>query len=98
MFYWVTMPPSQNERRIVKFDSTINLGHLLTFVGFVLTGFGVWSTIDRRITVLEESRRVQAQIDANQDERLSQSMGQIKESLSDIRRNLEKVSDRLDKK
>jgi hypothetical protein len=92
------MSPSTNEKRLVKFDSTINLGHLLTFVGFVLTGFGAWSTIDRRLTVLEESRRVQAQIDANQDERLSQSMGQIKESLSDIRRNLEKVSDRLDKK
>jgi hypothetical protein len=92
------MPTSVNEKRLVKFDSTINLGHLLTFVGFVLTGFGAWSSIDRRLTVLEESRRVQAQIDANQDERLSQSMGQIKESLSDIRRNLEKVSDRLDKK
>jgi hypothetical protein len=92
------MFPQTNEKRLVKFDSTINLGHLLTFVGFVLTGFGAWSTIDRRLTVLEESRRVQAQIDANQDERLSQSMGQIKESLSDIRRNLEKVSDRLDKK
>jgi hypothetical protein len=92
------MFPQPNEKRLVKFDSTINLGHLLTFVGFVLTGFGAWSTIDRRLTVLEESRRVQAQIDANQDERLSQSMGQIKESLSDIRRNLEKVSDRLDKK
>lgn len=87
-----------NEKKIVKFDSTINLGHLLTFVGFVLTGFGAWSSIDRRLTVLEESRRVQAQIDANQDERLSQSMSQIKETLSDIRRNLEKVSDRLDKK
>jgi len=95
---WSKMPSQINENRIVKFDSTINLGHLLTFVGFVLTGFGAWSTIDRRLTVLEESRRVQAQIDANQDERLSQSMGQIKESLSDIRRNLEKVSDRLDKK
>lgn len=82
----------------MKFDSTINLGHLLTFVGFILTGFGAWSTIDRRITVLEESRRVQAQIDANQDERLSQSMTQIKESLTDIRRNIEKVSDRLYKK
>jgi hypothetical protein len=92
------MFPQANEKRLVKFDSTINLGHLLTFVGFVLTGFGAWSTIDRRLTVLEESRRVQAQIDANQDERLSQSMSQIKESLSDIRRNLEKVSDRLDKK
>jgi len=95
---WSKMPSQINENRIVKFDSTINLGHLLTFVGFVLTGFGAWSTIDRRLTVLEESRRVQAQSDANQDERLSQSMGQIKESLSDIRRNLEKVSDRLDKK
>jgi len=77
------------DNKLVKFDSTINLGHLLTFVGFVMTGFGAWATIDRRLTVLEESRRVQAQIDANQDERLSQSMGQIKESLSDIRRNLE---------
>jgi hypothetical protein len=82
----------------MKFDSTINLGHLLTFVGFILTGFGAWSTIDRRLTVLEESRRVQAQIDANQDERVNQSMSQIKESLTDIRRNIEKVSDRLDKK
>jgi uncharacterized protein YjbJ (UPF0337 family) len=41
---------------------------------------------------------VQAQIDQNQDERVNQAMGQIKESLGDIRRNLEKVSDRLDKR
>jgi hypothetical protein len=47
---------------------------------------------------LEESRRVQAQIDANQDERLGQAMSQIKESLSEIRKNIEKVSDRLDRK
>jgi hypothetical protein len=64
----------------------------------MLTGFGAWSSIDRRLTVLEESRRVQAQIDQNQDERVNQAMGQIKESLGDIRRNLEKVSDRLDKR
>ena len=86
------------DNKLVKFDSTINLGHVLTFVGFILTGFGAWSSIDRRLTILEESRRVQAQIDQNQDERVNQAMGQIKESLVDIRRNLEKVSDRLDKR
>lgn len=83
---------------MIKFDSTINLGHVLTFVGFILTGFGAWSSIDRRLTLLEESRRVQAQIDTNQDERVSLTMSQIKETLTEIRRNIEKVSDRLDKK
>lgn len=91
-------PLKLKDNKLVKFDSTINLGHVLTFVGFILTGFGAWSSIDRRLTVLEESRRVQAQIDQNQDERVNQAMGQIKESLVDIRRNLEKVSDRLDKR
>jgi uncharacterized protein involved in tellurium resistance len=90
--------PKLKDNKLVKFDSTINLGHVLTFFGFILTGFGAWSSIDRRLTVLEESRRVQAQIDQNQDERVNQAMGQIKESLGDIRRNLEKVSDRLDKR
>ena len=78
----------------VKFDATINLGHVLTFIGFVIAGFTAWSTLDKRLTVIEERATFQAQIDRAQDARLVESMTQIKESLSDIKSNINRMSDR----
>ena len=78
----------------VKFDATINLGHVLTFVGFVIAGFTAWSTLDKRLTVIEERATFQAQIDRAQDAKLAESMTQIKESLSDIKANINRMSDR----
>lgn len=36
-------------KRSIKFDATINLGHIITFIGFILAGFGAWSTLDKII-------------------------------------------------
>ena len=77
----------------VKFDATINLGHVLTFVGFVIAGFTAWSTLDRRLTVIEERATFQSQIDRAQDAKLVESMTQIKESLSDIKANINRITD-----
>ena len=78
----------------VKFDATINLGHVLTFVGFVIAGFTAWSTLDKRLTIIEERATFQAQIDRAQDAKLVESMTQIKESLLDIKANINRMSDR----
>lgn len=78
----------------VKFDATINLGHVLTFVGFVIAGFTAWSTLDKRLTVIEERATFQSQIDRAQDAKLVESMTQIKESLSDIKGNINRLSER----
>ena len=78
----------------VKFDATINLGHVLTFVGFVIAGFTAWSTLDKRLTIIEERATFQAQIDRAQDAKLVESMTQIKESLLDIKGNINRLSER----
>lgn len=77
----------------VKFDATINLGHVLTFIGFVIAGFTAWSTLDKRLTVIEERATFQAQIDRAQDAKLVESMTSIKESLSDIKANINRITD-----
>lgn len=84
---------SQQEKGGVKFDATINLGHVLTFVGFVIAGFTAWSTLDKRVTVIEERASLQALVDKNQDTILNASMVQIKESLSDIKGRIDRLAE-----
>ena len=85
------------ERKGIKWDATVNLGHILTFVGFMLAGFGAWSTLDKRVTIIEESKYLQKQVDSNQDIRSAEATGQIKEVLQRLDRQIERIADRLDK-
>jgi len=82
----------------VRFDPTINLGHVLTFIGFLLTALLTWSSMDKRVTVLEEARKVQEARDIHQDVRLSEKMGEIHDSLTELKRGVEQVRDRLEKR
>ena len=50
------------DKKGIKFDSTINLGHILTFLGFMVAGLTAWTTLDKRVVVLEESKKSQAQM------------------------------------
>ena len=85
------------DHRGVKFDATINLGHMLTFAGFVIAGFTAWSTLDKRVTVIEERATFQAQIDRTQDANQAANMVVIKESLAEIKLQVSRVSERLDR-
>lgn len=81
----------------IRFDPTINLGHVITFIGFIVAIFVSWTTLDKRVLVLEESRNTQAHIDKTQDMVLGQQMQQIRESLTDLKNGVQRVNDRLDK-
>ena len=50
------------DKKGIKFDSTINLGHILTFLGFMVAGLTAWTTLDKRVVVLEENKKSQAQM------------------------------------
>lgn len=89
--------PSTDKPRGIVFDKTVNLGHILTFLGFVCTGMIAWSTLDKRVVVLEEGRKAQAQIDRHQDESLQQNMATIRDQLQDIKRSVEKIADRQER-
>jgi hypothetical protein len=92
------MKPEEQQGGRLKFDPTINAGHLLTFAGFLITISVGWSTLDKRVVVLEEQRRSQDQRDQAQDARSSEKFGEIRETMQDIKRTVEIVRDKLEKR
>ena len=84
--------------RSVRFDNTINLGHLLTFAGFLITIMASWTTLDKRVVVLEESRKAQAIMDGAQGLRSAEKFSGIRDTLGEIKRSVDKVNDRLERK
>ena len=85
-------------KRGIIFDSTINLGHILTFIGFLITGFMAWQSMDKRVIVLEQTTRLQELKDKAQDmENMWQNV-HVNESLSDLKRSIEKLADKIDAK
>lgn len=88
----------EGRRKRITFDPTINAGHILTSVIFVAGLFVGWTALDKRVVALEEGRKGQEQVDRHQDQMQGQNMMQIRESLSEIKRSVEKVSDKLERK
>mgnify|MGYP001170100149 CR=1 FL=1 len=86
----------QTKSRRPVFDPTINLGHILTFIGFMVMIFTTWTTLDKRVVILEEARKSQEAMDKIQDQRADQSRAEIKDTLNEIKRALERLNDRYD--
>lgn len=88
--------PVTHEKR-VKFDPTINLGHLLSLAAFFIAGMGAWSAFDKRLTIIEEGRKIQEQIDRAQDSRLASDASRLAELVGNLTRQVERLNDRLEK-
>ena len=84
------------ERRKLTFDPTINAGHLLTFAGFIIAIFVGWTTLDKRVVVLEEERKRQAQVDSHQDNIQQAQMTAVRESLSEIKQGIKELAQRME--
>ena len=85
--------PIPPERRI-RFDGTINLGHILTFLGFLVSGLIAWSTMGKRVVILEEARAYQSVIDKRQEDDRASIKVQVREDFKDISNKLDRVLDR----
>lgn len=84
-----------DQKRGLRFDPTINAGHLLTFAGFILAGFVGWTTLDKRVVVLEEQRKAQEVRDIGQDARSADRFTEIKDTMNEVKRAVEQVRDQL---
>ena len=84
--------------RKVRFDPTVNLGHLLTFAGFIIAIFAAWTNLDKRVVVLEESRHAQQLRDNHQDSLNNQQFDQVSASLREVKALLMRLEDKLDKR
>lgn len=81
----------------IKFDPTINLGHVISFIIFIATGIITYNTLDKRVLVLETSVSKQDLRDLNQDIDRARINSELKESFNELRRSTEKLNDKLDK-
>ena len=87
-----------NTQRGFRFDPTINLGHILTFIGFLITCAMMYASIDKRVVVLEEARITQAVVDRRQEEALSESRKTVREDLRSIDTKLDRLIERTEVK
>jgi hypothetical protein len=81
--------------RRVRYDPTVNLGHILTLLAMLAAGTAAWNAMDRRLTVLEEARVVQKERDISQDISSRERMFDLQQTLNKIDGRLDKISDRL---
>ena len=80
----------------IRFDRTINLGHILTFLGFLITIFAAWVNLDKRVVVLETEKVTQLQKDRHQDEVSNKQAMQIRESLTEIKGALIRLEQKVE--
>lgn len=81
-----------HHRKRVAFDPTINLGHVLTFVGFLITGFSAYSALDKRVTLVEQQAAVVVEHSREQDGRVKETLREIRSDLKDLQRSVNDVS------
>lgn len=87
-----------NKMEKFHFDWSVNLGHVLTFLGFILTGFVAFQNLDKRVVVLEQSTVYQTKRDEAQDQVMREAKTEIREALRDVHNSLEKLSDKIEKR
>lgn len=87
------LPPIPDNR--IRFDKTINLGHVLTIVSFLLLTLTQWNMMDKRVVVLEEFRQTQRERDTTQDENTREKAKEVKDALTDLKRSVEKLADKM---
>ena len=93
------MSDTPTERRKgLTFDPTINAGPSLTCAGFILSMMVGWSLLDKRVVVLEEARKQQAQTDQHQDYVQRASNDSVRESLAEIKQGIRELNARFDRK
>lgn len=85
-------PPPENR---IKFDKTINLGHVLTIISFLGLTLTQWNMMDKRVVVLEEFRSTQRERDTSQDTTTREKAQEVKDALADLKRSVEKLADKM---
>lgn len=79
-------------RRRLAFDPTVNLGHVLTFVGALVAGVSAYSTLDKRVSVVESQAVVVSERTREQDSRMKETLSDIKSDVKDLQRSLNDFS------
>jgi hypothetical protein len=81
--------PNLHPERRIRFDGTINAGHVISLGAMLVTLFVGWSALDKRVVILETTTHFQTARDKAQDDQIAEKFGAIKESISELKRTVE---------
>jgi len=79
----------------LRFDPTINAGHLLTFAGMILAIATSYSLLDKRIGVLEERSNAAVTQAAERQSEQKDSLREIKSDVKDLQRSVNAIGQAL---
>jgi hypothetical protein len=73
------------------FDPTINLGHVLTFIGFLAVGGGAYLNIEKRVTVQEVRSEMFERASKEDIARTSNAISDIRNDIKEVRRGVDEL-------
>ena len=76
----------------VKFDPTISLGHILTFVGLIIAGFGAWANMDKRVTLAEIAMAQSEQRDNAQDRAAEKNIDSLRADIKSLQSSVNNMN------
>lgn len=86
----ILLPDASRKR--FHFDPTINLGHVLTFIGFMLAGFAAYGNLDKRLTIAEVQNTAAIERTSEQDKRIKESLQELRADVKDVQRAVNDIN------
>lgn len=78
-------------------DRRVNIGHVFTTLSLAGAIFVWGSAMDRRVAVLEEKARAQAERDSAQDVSLASALVLLRNEFSDLRAEVRQTNQKIDR-
>jgi hypothetical protein len=86
----------------INYDPTVNLGHLVSVLGFAILGTGAYydlkSDVRNSITVADQRWEQQKIVDTNQDNRLTDIKTTLQANTDDIKKKIDWMATREPKR
>jgi len=79
-------------QRKVRFDPTINLGHLISIVGFMVAGFGAYNQLDKRIALQEAETDAVERTVSNQTQETRDALREIRADVKEVGKDVNAIS------
>ena len=89
-----TAPAADAKRGRVVFDPTVNLGHVLTFIGFIAAGSVAYFELKERQAITDlRLEMIAREVDAEKL-RTGGTLAEIKSDMKEIRRGVDQLRER----
>ena len=79
-------------RKLVNFDPTINLGHILTVLVMLATGFTAYNNLDKRLSMQEQMTVQVTATRVEKDQAFKETLTEVKGDVKELRRSIDDLT------